>query len=80
MFPCCAAIKKKLQGILPGCGPKTAADIVEKFKERTEDVLNSQNAVTELLKINKIGAYKAKVFKQAWDERRGEHRVSEHIC
>lgn len=75
LFPCCTAIKKKLQDRLPQCGPKTAAAIVDKFKESTEDVLNSPNAIIELLTINKIGAHKAKQFKEAWDTHRGEHRV-----
>ncbi len=48
-----------LQKRLPGVGPRTAASIVDVLGMDTVAVLNSENAVAQLLKVSGIG--KAKV-------------------
>ncbi|MDR1597953.1 MAG: ATP-dependent RecD-like DNA helicase [Holosporales bacterium] len=62
-------ITKYLQsGLIKGIGPSMAQRIVEKFGERTLDVI--EHSAEELLTIEGIGAHRVKMIQDAWSEQR----------
>ena len=65
-------------GTVKGIGPATAALIVDKFGEKTLDIL--ENSPHELAKIKGIGPDKAKRISADFRRQAGVRRIMEFIC
>ena len=65
-------------GTVKGIGPATAALIVDKFGEKTLDIL--ENSPHELAKIKGIGTDKAKRISADFRRQAGVRRIMEFIC
>lgn len=66
------ATAKILGAALPGVGPSTSARLADHFGERFEQVMDSQEAVAQLMQVKKIGMKTAVKIKKAWDSSRGK--------
>lgn len=66
------ATAKILSAALPGVGPSISARLADFFGERFESVMDSADAVEQLMLVRKIGPKTAVKIKKAWDSSRGE--------
>ncbi|MBO4712977.1 MAG: ATP-dependent RecD-like DNA helicase [Fibrobacter sp.] len=57
-------------GLFPGIGPKTAANIVAVFGDRTADILDNEPDTFRKTKIKGLTAKKAELFLARWQENR----------
>lgn len=55
-------------GFIKGIGPELAKRIVEKFKDKTMDVI--ENDINQLRKITGIGAKKLEMIRESWDSQK----------
>ncbi|GBG62912.1 hypothetical protein CBR_g34284 [Chara braunii] len=59
-------------GVIPGLGPVKAEAMVSAWGDKTLDVLDSEDAITQLCKVKGIGRKIADMIKKEWDARRFE--------
>jgi exodeoxyribonuclease V alpha subunit len=62
-------------GIIPGCREGTAARIYEEYFNSTYVILDSDQAISKLVKISGIGKKTALKIKAGWDEHRGQAQL-----
>jgi len=60
-------------GLIKGIGPVMASRIVEKFKEKTLEVIN--NRIEELEKVEGIGPERVAMIRRAWEEQKDIREV-----
>jgi exodeoxyribonuclease V alpha subunit len=60
-------------GILPGVGPKTAKSIVERFGEKTLDIMNNYSA--RLKEVPGVGKKSIDKIRAAWDEQKSRSAI-----
>ncbi|MCF6174637.1 MAG: ATP-dependent RecD-like DNA helicase [Victivallaceae bacterium] len=60
-------------GILPGVGPKTAKSIVERFGEKTLDIMN--NYSSRLKEVPGVGKKSIDKIRAAWDEQKSRSAI-----
>src|SRR5215813_14219276 len=83
-----AGIQKYLgSGLIKGVGPVTARRIVEHFKERTLDVIESD--ISRLVEVKGVSRKRVEMIQKAWEEQRAikevmlflqSHSVSTHFA
>jgi len=65
----CEAIEKYLgSGLIKGIGPHLAKNLVNKFKEKTLEII--ENKIELLKRVNGIGENRVKIIAEAWVEQR----------
>lgn len=64
------------QGSIKGVGPKTAQQLVDEYGDTILEVLDSQDAVSKLCKIKRLGRSRARQIKESWDSVAGARQAT----